>query len=239
MDKSHDIEHDKANSAYQHSFFKQIINSVKKDCELSVFNTYEDKIDSSQLDHYDAFLWTGGLGNIYENNQHNKNQIKICEKILLLDKPLWGSCWGLQVITSCYGETIQKCDNPEFGFSKNIEIINDHQVYKNKKNFFTSPGHHYDHINNLPSDFEIIAKNNISIQSIAHKSKNIFCTQYHPELPYSFIGNLMKYWKKNYISNENMSESNFNDLINHLEFLENSDDFNRKLELENWLKDLN
>ena len=38
------------------------------------------------------------LGNIYLSNQHNQNQLNVCEKILKLDKPLWGSCWGLQVI---------------------------------------------------------------------------------------------------------------------------------------------
>ena len=78
-------------------------------------------------------MWTGGLGNIYLSNQHNQNQLKVCEKILKLDKPLWGSCWGLQVIATCYGDKIIQAGKFEFGFAENIEIIKNHYVYKNKK----------------------------------------------------------------------------------------------------------
>jgi hypothetical protein len=47
----------------------------------------------------------------------------------------------------------------------------------------------------------------------------------------------MKYWKKNYL--KIMDEFNFNNLLNKLEILEKEDKYNRKLEIENWLRDLN
>ena len=235
MDESHDIEHASAECFFQHQYFRDIIISEREDANIYVYNTYKNKIDN--LNKYDAFLWTGGLGSIYENNSHNKNQIEICEKILKLDKPLWGSCWGLQVVAYCYGDVIKKSKKPEFGYSEKIEIIKNHKSYKDKINYFTAPGHHYDHLESINSEFEIISQNNLSIQSISHKSKNIFCTQYHPELPYNFIGSLMKYWKKNYL--KIMDELNFNNLLNKLEILEKEDKYNRKLEIENWLRDLN
>jgi GMP synthase (glutamine-hydrolysing) len=234
MEKVHDQEHDKANCVYQHHFFNNIISSNINNSQISVFNSYEEDINSFEFSSYDAFLWTGGLGNIYTSNQHNRDQLIICEKILKLEKPLWGSCWGLQVVATCFGDTIKKSTKPEFGYSDNIKIIKNHNVYENKQDTFSAPGHHYDCLESLCSEFEVISQNNLSIQSIAHKDKNIFCTQYHPELPYNFIGNLMKYWKKNYL--QLMTEEEFSLLLSKLESLETEDKYNRKLEIENWLK---
>ena len=164
MDESHDIEHASAECFFQHQYFRDIIISEREDANISVYNTYKNKIDD--LNKYDAFLWTGGLGSIYETNSHNKNQIEICEKILKLDKPLWGSCWGLQVIAYCYGDVIKKSKKPEFGYSEKIEIIKNHKSYKDKINYFTAPGHHYDHLESINSEFEIISQNNLSIYPI-------------------------------------------------------------------------
>ena len=47
----------------------------------------------------------------------------------------------------------------------------------------------------------------------------------------------MKYWKKNYL--QLMTEEEFNIKLSELESLEIEDKYNRKLEIENWLKILN
>jgi hypothetical protein len=47
----------------------------------------------------------------------------------------------------------------------------------------------------------------------------------------------MKYWKKNYL--QLMNEKEFNLLLSELESLEIEDKYNRKLEIENWLNNLN
>ena len=86
----------------------------------------------------------------------------------------------------------------------------------------------------INSDFEVISQNEISIQAISHKNKKIFCTQYHPELPFNFIGKLMNYWKKNYSKIFNNDE--FENRLILLSQLEQENYFNRKLEIENWLK---
>ena len=95
---------------------------------------------------------------------------------------------------------------------------------------------HYDSVENIPNDFKVISENDFSIQSIVHKKYNIICTQYHPELPYNFIGNLMTYWKTNYL--DKMTGEKFSELIHNLEQLESSDLYDRKLELVNWLNGL-
>lgn len=236
MDQHADEEHRKAKCSTQSSFFESIILSEKSNSTVDIYSTYLTELPTSKLNKYDAFLWTGGLGNIYEKNDFNSSQLKVAENLLSLNKPIWGSCWGLQVIITVCGGKITKSTQPEFGISRNINIKNKHLIFDNKLDNFTAPGHHYDVIDKMPVNFNILAENNYSIQAISSDDLNIVCTQYHPELPYNFIGQLMLYWKRNYLNT--MPENQFNDLINDLNDLENEDIFFRKLELINWINSL-
>ena len=133
MDKNHDDQHVKANCPFQHTFFEKIIKDHNSKYTTKVLKSYLIDINEYDFSHYDAFLWTGGLGNIYENNSHNKKQLEIFTKIVELGKPIWGSCWGLQVFVTVLGGKITKSSIPEFGFANNIKIKNDHYIYRNKK----------------------------------------------------------------------------------------------------------
>ena len=46
----------------------------------------------------------------------------------------------------------------------------------------------------------------------------------------------MSYWKSNYL--KIMSENEFEELLNKLQSFENEDQFNRELELLNWLENI-
>ncbi len=236
MDNYADNEHLKAHCPLQSSFFKELILRNDPNHKIVIYDTYNPKFNSLDFKNFDAFMWTGGLGNIYEINDFNKIQLNIAEKILMLDKPIWASCWGLQVFVTVYGGKISNSSNPEFGYSSNIKILKNSYVYKNKLDKFSAPGHHYDSIETLPNELQVIAENSFSIQAIEDKNKKLFCTQYHPELPYTFIAKLMLYWKKNYL--KTMTENSFKILISKLENLEKKDNFNRKLELINWIENL-
>ena len=208
-------------------------------CIRDSCDTYEDII-SINLNSYDAFMWTGGGGNIYENNKHNNYQLNLCKKILEKEKPIWGSCWGMQVIVTSLGGSVIKSKIPEFGYSQNIEIINpvlNESIYKNKNKIFEAPAHHYDIVEDIPVDFEVVSKNDFCIQSIYSSSRNIFCTQYHSELPYDYISNLMIFWRNQY--NQIFSNSEFDILMKTLKNKEITDKGQRLIEIKNWLELLN
>ena len=76
MDKNHDDQHVKANCPFQHTFFEKIIKDYNSKYTTKVLKSYLIDINEYNFSHYDAFLWTGGLGNIYENNSHNKKQLE-------------------------------------------------------------------------------------------------------------------------------------------------------------------
>ena len=234
-----DEQHLQAKCILQKNIFKNLIKNCLPNSTIDVCDTYEDS-ESIDISNYDAYMWTGGGGNIYEKNIHNYSQIKLCEKIIDKKKPIWGSCWGMQVIVTVLGGVVKKSLKPEFGYSKNIKInsslLND-SIYKNKNKIFDAPAHHYDIVDNLPIEFEIIAENNMCIQSIYSKKSNIFCTQYHSELPYDYIASLMVFWKDNY--RNIFSETEFNEIVKYLNEKEKKDKGQRLIEINNWLNSLN
>ena len=61
----------------------------------------------------------------------------------------------------------------KWDYNQGKKIKNDHYIYRNKKDLFTAPGHHYDSVENIPNDFKVISENDFSIQSIVHKKYNI------------------------------------------------------------------
>ena len=228
-----DDQHLQAKCVLQKNIFKNLVKNYLPNSQVDIHDSYDE---NKNIDNYDAYIWTGGGGNIYENNSHNYSQLKLCEKIIEIDKPIWGSCWGMQVIVTALGGVIKKCQKPEFGYSKDIKIISpslNNSIYEGKNKIFDAPAHHYDIIDQLPSEFEIISENVICIQSIYSSSKKIFCTQYHPELPYDYIANLMKFWKENY--KNFFSEIEFNEILKYLESKEKEDKGQRLQELSNWL----
>ena len=237
--KDGDKQHENANCIIQKNLFKHLIKTTLPNSKIDLCDTYEDNI-SINLNSYDAFMWTGGGGNIYENNKHNEYQLNLCKKILEKEKPTWGSCWGMQVIVTSLGGRVIKSKTPEFGYSQNIEIINpvlNESIYKNKNKIFEAPAHHYDIVEDIPVDFEVVSKNDFCIQSIYSSSRDIFCTQYHSELPYDYISNLMIFWRSQY--NQIFSNSEFDILMKTLINKENTDKGQRLIEINNWLKLLN
>ena len=120
MDSVADQEHINAKCPPQSDFFKKIILKHAPSSSVDIYQTYKDIFSLQRLTEYDAFFWTGGLGNIYQKNEFNISQLKVAEDVLSINKPIWGSCWGLQVLVTTCGGRIIKSKNPEFGYSSNI-----------------------------------------------------------------------------------------------------------------------
>ena len=109
----------------------------------------------------------------------------ICLDLITKNKhlPMLGICLGHQSIAQAYGATIIECDEIMHGKIDQIEHFQ-HSLFKGISNIFEATRYHSLIIQklSLPKKIEIIAKTKKNIiMGIAHKEKNIYGLQFHPE----------------------------------------------------------
>ena len=133
------------------------------------------------------------------------------------------------------------------GIAVDIEINErglDHPLYKNKKKKFNTPAFNFDEVVTMPQNSVLLASNPINkVQGLNFKVNDcdIWGLQYHPEITYNKMINIIVFRKEKLLKKEAFSdEKEINSHIQHIES-ENKklDKISRMRELENWLNYLN
>ena len=231
------LDHERAGCSLQCHVFKDLIQYRLPAAQVTVVDTHSgDGPNDLDLEAFDAAVWTGGGGNIYQADDFNSRQLHLCERVLDKVPYLWGSCWGMQVVMTVLGGRVVPAGRPEIGIAADIKTRPSRvseAIYGAKTGPFDAPAHHFDEIEQLANGFDIVAENSVTVQAVVSKDGRIFCVQYHPELPYDLIGGLLKYWEANYRSV--FSAGEFADLLAHLPEKERAEESSRKIEFNNWL----
>ena len=166
---------------------------------------------------------------------------KICFKH---EKKIFGACWGLQVTVMAAGGKCRVSPNgPHIGIAHDIELTEEgkkHKIYSSKPEKFTTPAFNYDEVEIPPKDSILLASDKInkfqSLYFFVGKSE-IWGLQYHPEIPYDYMINLIKHRSKRMLEKKIFkSQDEITQHVNTIEKakLELSDDM-RTIELKNWL----
>ncbi len=146
--------------------------------------------EGESLTGYDGIAITGSALHIYEGGAEVTRQIDLVRAALLTGTPVFGSCWGLQVITAAAGGVIRK--NPqgrEIGFGRRIRLTDTgrkHPMYAGKLDVFNAPTVHLDEVETLAPGMTVLATNTVSaVQSAEIKTNGstAWAVQYHPEYP--------------------------------------------------------
>ncbi len=153
----------------------------------------------NSLENYDGFVWTGSPLNLYNVCDAIQNQLAFGEKLLKTGKPIFGSCWGLQINTQLLGGKVRK--NPkgrEIGIARNIMISPEglkHPLYENKPKSFNALAIHLDEVEQAPSGASILASNDYSeIQAMGYETNGVdfWGVQYHPEFNFEIMSFIYK-----------------------------------------------
>ncbi len=214
------------------------IDSVNPSSDKDIFDKVKD------LKKYDGLIWGGSSLNIYSDTKEIRRQLefmKECQKII---KNILAICWGMQVAVTVAGGVVKRGKNGSHrGIAHNIKINQNgliHPIYKNKDNIFNTPAFNYDEVVTLPKNGVLLSSNQINkVMGLNFKvgASNVWGIQYHPEITYTKMIDLINFRKKKLLNNK--SFDNENELISHIKIIKKenrtSNKNSRLTELKNWL----
>ncbi len=158
-------------SVYTPSLLK-CIQELDLDFESHVFSN----ISSLDLDNYSSIILSGRLKNNAEMNIVNS---KLVKHSVEENKSLLGICYGAEILALTLGGTIKKMTSPRHGLYE-IDITKNNPLCNGKIKGFES--HSY-MISKLGSSFtQIATSDDCKFEIFKYDNKNIFGTQFHPEM---------------------------------------------------------
>ena len=171
--------------------------------------------------------------------------MKECQKKV---KNILAICWGMQVAVTAAGGVVKKSSNGAHIGIANQLIINEqglkHPLYSGKKNNFNTPAFNFDEVVTLPENGVCLASNKINkVQGMYFKinNNNVWGLQYHPEITYQKMIQLIKFRKDRLIETRKVF-ANHDQVDEHISFIEKeisiSDNQQRMIELRNWLNSI-
>ena len=136
-----------------------------------------------------GIILSGGPLNVYESNKFNFDK-----KILQLNIPILGICFGHQILAKQLGGKIKKSKHREFGLAvikkvSNSILIKNFFNKTNKNNVWMS---HTDQVFKMPKNFKVIASSKNSKFTIIENSyKKFYGVQFHPEVTHTNKGKVL------------------------------------------------
>ena len=226
---------------------KDSISYFTNNLEIDVVNPSSDKNISEVakgLEKFDGIIWGGSSLNIYNDTLEIRRQIEFMRSCQNKIKKILAICWGLQVAATVAGGQVKRCmTGSHRGIAHDIEINRSglqHPIYKNKNETFNTPAFNFDEVVKLPKNSILLASNPINkVMGVNFKSgvSDIWGIQYHPEITYDKMINLIHFRKDRLLNNKAFVDEQ--EINNHVAMIaEENKKSNKDLrmrELENWL----
>jgi len=172
------------------SQFTQLI--ARRIRELGVFSEIvsHKKINSLKIfTNVIGVILSGGPLNVY-----NSYKFRFNRKVLFLNIPILGICFGHQIISKELGGRVKKSKFREFGFAE-IKKVNNSLLIKNffnNKNTNNVWMSHADHVSKLPKGFKVVASSkNSKFTIIENNKKKYYGVQFHPEVTHTNKGKIL------------------------------------------------
>ncbi len=133
-----------------------------------------------------GIILSGGPLNVYQINKYSFDK-----KILELNIPILGICFGHQILSKLNGGRVKQSKHREFGlaniFKKKDSLLTKNFYGKKKtKEVWMS---HADQVSKLPKNFKVIASSTNSKYAIVeNKLKKFYGVQFHPEVTHTENG---------------------------------------------------
>jgi len=173
------------------SQFTQLI--ARRVRELGVFSEIisHKKINIKNIkeQNISGIIFSGGPLNVYQ-----KDKFSFDKKILKLEIPILGICFGHQILSKELGGKVKQSNYREFGLAEVSKVSNSllTKNFFNKKNKNKVWMSHADQVVKMPKYFKIVASSKNSKLTIIENIKDRFYgVQFHPEVTHTNKGKIL------------------------------------------------
>lgn len=130
-----------------------------------------------------AIVLSGGPASVWDSDSPAASK-----ELYELNIPILGICYGMQYTVHVQGGKVEHSSHREFGPAK-LHISDKSDLFQGIPQESSVWMSHGDRVLELPQGYEVIAKSeNSPIAAIKNKEKNIYCTQFHPEVVHTDHG---------------------------------------------------
>ncbi|MCG7408415.1 glutamine-hydrolyzing GMP synthase [Paenibacillus sp. ACRRX] len=151
--------------------------------ELIPYNTPVEKIKEMNPK---GIVFSGGPSSVYEENAPH-----VDPAIYDLGLPIFGICYGMQLMSHQMEGKVQRAGKREYGKS-DVVFKENSSLIKGLEASQTVWMSHGDLVVELPKGFQIDASTeHAPIAAMSHPEKNFYAVQFHPEVRHSVKGNEM------------------------------------------------
>ena len=226
---------------------KDSLSYIDRKINFDIVNPSSDKnIEPvmSKLSNYHGLIWGGSSLNIYNNTPEIINQIEFMKACQSKVKHILAICWGMQVAVTAAGGEVKKSNASQIGIANEILINQEgliNPIYSNKVKKFNSPAFNFDEVVKLPHNAICLASNKVNkIQRLYFEinKTRIWGLQYHPEIPYEKMINLIEFRKERLIKVRKAFKDE-GEVKKHISIIKDeitiSNKEQRMLELKNWI----
>ncbi|MBT4921990.1 MAG: glutamine-hydrolyzing GMP synthase [Rickettsiales bacterium] len=167
---------------------KLIARRIRELNFYSIIENYDISAEQIKALEAGAIILSGGPASV-----SGSNSLQIDPKIFELNIPIFGICYGQQLIAQHFGAKVLPSTKREFGKAE-IQLTENHDLFNNYADLHHQQVwmSHGDTITDLPEGFRVIAKTeNAPFACIANDGRKIYGTQFHPEVVHSINGDIL------------------------------------------------
>ncbi|GKU85272.1 glutamine-hydrolyzing GMP synthase [Niallia sp. NCCP-28] len=133
-----------------------------------------------------GIIFSGGPNSVYDENAFGCD-----EKIFDLNLPIFGICYGMQLMTKHLGGKVEKAKHSEYGKAV-LTIEHDNKLFAELPKEQTVWMSHGDLVVEAPAGFRVDATNiSCPIAAMSNEEAGLYAVQFHPEVRHSVYGNDM------------------------------------------------
>lgn len=169
---------------YGSQYNQLITRRIREFGVYSELHSHRISIDEIKKMNPKGIILSGGPHSVYDENSFQVN-----EEIFELGIPIFGICYGMQLITKHFGGKVERGDKREYG-KADIKVTDQARLFTGTPHEQTVWMSHSDKVIEAPAGFIVEATNpSTPIAAISNNEKDLYGVQFHPEVRNTIYGN--------------------------------------------------